>query len=66
MESAVSDRVPSFREEIAMQSRWPEMVTFEEMNLELPQTNMLEILGRLMLVEEVKSGFMTVARKRIN
>lgn len=55
--------VAALREDIVMQSRWPEMVTFEEMNLELPKGNLLEIIGRVILVEQTKLGFIAAAKK---
>lgn len=54
--------VAALREEIVMRSRWPEMVTFEEMNIELPGTNPFEVVGRLMLANQTKAGFLVTAR----
>lgn len=62
--AAYQEIVAALREDLVMQSRWPEMVTFEEMNLELTKTNPLEILGRLLLAEQAKSGFMAAAKKQ--
>lgn len=38
---AVSRRVAGIRKELLLAPRWPEMVTFEEMNLEPPKTNII-------------------------
>jgi hypothetical protein len=48
--SAVTRRVADIRKELLLAPRWPEMVTFEEMNLEPPKTNI--ILETLMAVIE--------------
>ncbi len=55
--------VAALRKDILMRSRWPEMVTFEEMNVELPDTNPFEIVGRLILSDQLSSGFLSTARK---
>lgn len=55
--------VAALRKDILMRSRWPEMITFEEMNVELPDTNPFEILGRLILSDQLSSGFLATARK---
>ena len=55
--------VASLRKDIVMHSRWPEMITFEEMNMKLPDTNLLNIVGRFMLTEQTKFGFLRAARR---
>ncbi|MFY9557443.1 MAG: DUF5677 domain-containing protein [Blastocatellia bacterium] len=48
--SVVARRVAEIRKELLLTPRWPEMVTFEEMNLEPPKTNI--ILETLLAVVE--------------
>ncbi|MGH3848465.1 MAG: hypothetical protein ACRDRT_01975, partial [Pseudonocardiaceae bacterium] len=39
----VTNRVNEIRKELLMTPRWPEMVTFEEMNLPTPKRNILMV-----------------------
>lgn len=48
--SVVTHRVAEIRKELLLAPRWPEMVTFEEMNIEPPKTNI--ILETLLAVVE--------------
>lgn len=55
---AIVDRL---REDIVMQNRWPEMVTFEEMNLDVPENGLIEFVGRFVVAQQRKRGFIAVS-----
>ena len=48
------EAVGEIRKSLLLESRWPEMVTFEEMNLEPPKTGILEFVYSFMQSEQKK------------
>lgn len=50
---------------ITMQPRWPEMVTFEEMNQRTPKgRGIMGLVQQFMLTEEIKDGFINAVERR--
>ncbi len=55
--------VEKIRETLVMEARWPEMVTFEEMILDLPEFNpLVSAVGRVMFKDQTKTGFIAAAK----
>jgi hypothetical protein len=58
----VLQRVKKLRRALTMIPRWPEMVTFEEMNTPLPERrDIFDIVFRLMFAEMYEDGFVAGA-----
>ena len=54
--------VAALRKELVICGRWPEMITFEEMNLEVPDMDPISILARIIRADEVERGFLEASR----
>ncbi len=53
----IQGKVEQLRELILREQRWPEMVTFEEMNQAVPKKNIIQFLIQSIYTLEYKSGF---------
>ena len=48
---------------LAKQRRWPEMLTFEEANMAVPQLSVMQYAVQQVLAEEFKEGFILKGEK---
>jgi len=48
---------------LAKQNRWPEMLTFEEANKDIPDGNIILLALQNVLAEEFKEGFIAKGEK---
>jgi len=53
----VSDTIAEIRKTVFLESRWPEMVTFEEMNIKVPQDNGILRIALSFIQAEKSKGF---------
>ena len=57
--------VQEIRTDLTRRGRWPEMITFEEMNMEFPKSNQLILLAlQEAMTEEFKNGFVSGGERR--
>lgn len=59
---AVERRVQQMRITLVKQNRWPEMLTFEEVNLDVPKGNwIMRIVLQITCADDFKDGFIAGA-----
>lgn len=54
----IKKHIEKFRKEILMIPRWPEMVTFEAMNLPSPKIHLTQIMHQIIYAEKHEKGFL--------
>lgn len=59
----VRNRLQRMRVALAKQNRWPEMLTFEEANKDIPDGNIILLALQNVLAEEFKEGFIAKGEK---
>lgn len=64
MDDTVALHVRRLRYSLIMQNRWPEMITFEEMNIPLPAGNPFAHFTHSVLATQFEDGFITQAGKQ--
>lgn len=56
--------VENMRSELVNMTRWPEMITFEEMNLDVPKLNVFDPVFRMWSAEHHKRGFLSITNSK--
>lgn len=66
MDDEVAQAVKALRRSLVMKNRWPEMITFEEMNVSVPKLNIFGLAMQSILAEEIENGFVATAENTKN